>query len=300
MVNVKREFPRERFDQELRSISPRIGVYVKDLDTGTVYEYAADDRFPTASICKLPVMVELFRQAAEGKFSLDERRKVDRNDFSTWGTGSLRFLEDLPELTLRDYCRLMICISDNMATDFLMDLLGVDAVNATIEKLGFTNTRTSMPMGRWHYLVCDMGDVACNPENDKILLKKYRSAYRNWNGLASRDSLDNNVTSPRDTGTLLEKIHLGEIVSPEASAEMLGILKARAGGMIAGNVQWNVEVANKYGSGCGVKGDVGIVYLPTGPLLISAILFCTTGGGDWISKVARMAVEAFSPESLAR
>ena len=299
-MKVKIEFPKERFDPFLRSISARIGVFIKDLDTGTVYEYAADDRFPTASICKLPVMVELFRQAAAGKLSLDERRKLERHNFSTWGTGSLKFLEGEPELTLRDYCRLMICISDNMATDFLIDLLGIEAINATCDKLGFTNTRTSMSMGRWHYMVCDMDDIACNPENDKILLKKYRSGHRNWNGLAFRDSLDNNVTSPRDIGTLLEKIQLGEIVSREASAEMLGILKASAAGMIVRDLKWNVEVANKYGSGCGVKGDVGIVYLPTGPLLVSAILFSSTGGDNWISEVARLAVEGLSPESLAR
>ncbi|MDP6065603.1 MAG: serine hydrolase [SAR202 cluster bacterium] len=105
--------PTQEMDRVADEFGGGVGFYVKDLATGTLHECNADQRFPTASICKIPVMIELFRQAEEGELSLLDRRRL-KQPISAAGTGVLRMMEDDPELTLRDYCRLMIQASDNM------------------------------------------------------------------------------------------------------------------------------------------------------------------------------------------
>lgn len=299
-MSADQAFPAQQLDELLEASPGRIGAYLKDLDSGATYERRSDDRFPTASIFKVSVMVELFRQAEAGVVSLNERRRLENDRFSTHGTGHLKLLQDEPELTLRDYCRLMMGISDNMATDLLIEVLGTDAICATMEALGLPNTRASMPIGRWHYLLGNMGNVPFNRTNDAILLRNLRAGKQDWKGLAASDSLGNNVTTPREIGALVEEIHLGRTISPRASAEMLSMLNCSVrSGLIPRDIRKDVAIANKYGSGGGVKGDVGIVYLPTGPLLVSAILFCPTGGGEAIPEVARLAVAARAPECLA-
>src|ERR1051326_742947 len=101
--------PRDELDRIAADFTGRIGFSIEDLATGAMHEHGADQRFPTASVCKLPIMVELFRQAEAGLLSLSERRRL-RGDLSTHGSGLLKLLEDEPALTLRDYCRLMIAI----------------------------------------------------------------------------------------------------------------------------------------------------------------------------------------------
>ena len=116
---MNKQLPTAACDQIAADFRGRIGFYIEDLTTGITHEYNADQRFPTASVCKVPVMIELFHQAETGNLSLDDRHRL-HGDISTHGSGMLKLMEDEPELTLRDYCRLMISISDNMATDFLL------------------------------------------------------------------------------------------------------------------------------------------------------------------------------------
>ena len=98
-------FPMDGMDRIALDFPGRIGFYVEDLITGATHQHGADRRFPTASICKLPIMIELFRQAEGGKLALDERRRI-KGDFSR-SMGALRRLEDEPEL--------VICTSHNEA-----------------------------------------------------------------------------------------------------------------------------------------------------------------------------------------
>ncbi len=104
----------------------------------------------------MPVLVELFRRVEEGTVSLDERRCLPRDTSRQFASGHLRWLRDEPGMSLRDYARLMIGVSDDMATDVLMELVGLDNVNVTMDELGFQKTRVTMNMGRWHYTMVDM------------------------------------------------------------------------------------------------------------------------------------------------
>jgi beta-lactamase class A len=291
------EFPTQQLDALAAGFSGRIGFYVKDLATGATYGYCADELFPTASVFKVAIMIELFRQAEEGILSLDDRRRL-RGNISTHGSGVLGLLKDEPELSLRDYCRLMIAHSDNMATDLLLEVIGLPSANKTMDALGFPNTRVSMPIGHWHYVMKDMGHLPCTPENDAVTA----AAPRNDNSLCYQASLENNVTTPREMGVIMERIHLGEIVSAKASAAMLEMLKrCNQRTKIPCHVDPKVEVAHKIGGSNRIQADAGIVFLPTGPLVISAFTLGDVDGSAGVKTIAdmsRVVVAAISPESV--
>ena len=209
---MNKQFPTAACDQIAADFRGRIGFYIEDLTTGITHEHNADQRFPTASVCKVPVMIELFRQVEIGNLSLDERHRL-QGSISTHGSGMLKLMEDEPELTLRDYCRLMISISDNMATDFLLGVVGLESVNATLDAMGFPNTRTSVTLGRYHYRMFGMDDVPCNRENDALQHKRAQTHGTDFSSMSFQDSLENNVATPRDMGSILKQLHAGQIVS---------------------------------------------------------------------------------------
>ncbi len=299
-MNAERRFPIEEMDRTAVDFSGRVGFYIKDLAGGSSHEYDADRRFPAASICKVPILMELFRQVEEGRLSLDARRQLGEG-ISTHGSGVLKLLEDRPELTLCDYCRLMIGVSDNMATDLLLEAVGLEAVNSTLDALGFARTRVNMSMGRWHYLMVGMAEEPCTRGNDELMLEKVRTDGIDYDRLPFQDAPENNVTTAREMGEMLEQLCEGRIVSPQASADMVEMLKrCQDRGMIPRDVAPEVSIAHKHGSSSRIRGDVGIVFLPTGPLIISALTLAGSDSGqgrEAIARISRLAVEALSPES---
>ena len=298
---MNKQFPTAAYDQIATDFRGRIGFYIEDLTTGITHEHNADQRFPTASVCKIPVMIELFRQVEIGTLSLDEHHRLQRA-ISTHGSGILKLMEDEPELTLRDYCRLMISISDNMATDFLLGVVGLKSVNATLDAMGFPNTRTSVTLGRYHYRMFGMADVPCNRENDVLQHKRAQTHGVDLNSISFQDSLENNVATPRDMGSILKQLHAGQIVSPQASVAMIEMLKlCNDRRMIPRDLKPDIPIAHKIGSSGRIKGDVGLIFLSTGPLVVSAFALASDDGvrGDeTIAEIPRLAVEAFSPKSI--
>ncbi len=299
-----KKLPTAQLDEIAAGFRGRIGFYIEDMTSGESHEYAADDRFPTASVCKVPVMIELFRQVEEGTLSLDERRRLGKNISKEFASGCLRDFEDEPELTLHDYCRVMVTVSDDMAADILMEAVGLDNVNATLDKLGYHNTRTSMSMGKWHYTMAGMGDWPCSPDNDRLAGQTVRSKGNDYESLSYQDSLENNVASPRDMGSMLAQIHHGKIASPSASAKMIDLLKTcRDRRMIAHYVAPGVPIAHKSGSSGRIRADVGIVYLPSGPLIVTALAYASDDQAsplEAIAQISRLAVEAMSPGSVVQ
>lgn len=132
-------------DARLRSIaqqfSGELSVCARHLTTEEEVTLAPDDIFPTASVIKLPILVELLRSAAGGSPSLEDRLTLRREDL-VGGSGILKALSSGLNPTLRDVATLMIVLSDNTATNMVLDMLGgVDGVNATMDSLGFATIR---------------------------------------------------------------------------------------------------------------------------------------------------------------
>ncbi|AMV26583.1 Extended-spectrum beta-lactamase PER-1 precursor [Gemmata sp. SH-PL17] len=234
----------------------KVAVAVKHLKTGEEFYLNADEAMPTASLIKLPVMVETYWQAQEGKVKLDTKLTLTKDD-KVGGSGILTsHFSDGATFPLKDAVRLMIVYSDNTATNMVLDQIGIPSTNTRMEKLGFKNTKVHAKVFK-----------GSTTSIDKARTDKY--------GLGS--------TTAKEMVQLLELIEAGKVASPEACKEMLGHLKAcddkekMTRYLPAGTV-----VAHKTGSVNASKTDAGIVYLKSGPV---ALCVLTDGNDDkrWVA-----------------
>ena len=217
----------QSFLPRLAALPGEVCFYGKDLTTGEACAYQADLPVVAASVIKLPILIEAFRQAGAGLLSMEEN-VVIRPEMKLPSCGALTYLHGGLTVTLRDLCVLMIILSDNTATNLLIDRLSMDAVNRTIRCLGLEKT---------------------------ALRRKLFDLE------ASARGIENTVTA-EEMGRLLEKMYEGTCVSPAADAEMLSILKdQRLNGKMPFFLHGDgVKIAHKTGEDDGITHDVGIVY----------------------------------------
>ena len=223
-----------------------VSLYAKNLDSGAVYNLAGEEPVRTASTIKLPILIECFSEAAEGKLNLSEMINLPEDE-KVSGSGILQDLSTGDRLPLRDLVMLMIVLSDNTATNLILNRIGGNAVNARMTQLGLVQTRVMRKiLGKG--AAAGVTEEGAKPENQK------------W-GLGR--------TSPREMVSLLERLYRGELVSKSASSGMLAILKKqRDHAGLARNVK-DVTVANKSGALDALRSDVGIVYSKRGPIAIA-------------------------------
>lgn len=231
-----------RVRAEVAKFPGKVSLMAKNLDTGAVFLHGADDRVRTASTIKLAVMVECFAQVEEGKLKwTDEFTLTKPNRVS--GSGVLMELSDGVRLPLQDVMHLMIVVSDNTATNMILDRVTTDAVNSRMDALGLKQTRLLR----------------------KVLTGGSPSGVSRAGQVEDNKKFGLGVTTPRDMLMLMEKLERGEVVSPAASREMLSVLKrqqVRDG--IPRDLPENVSVANKTGALDHLRSDVAVVYSPRG------------------------------------
>jgi beta-lactamase class A len=222
----------------------KVAVAVKHFKTGEEYYLNADEVMPTASLIKLPVMVETYWQAKEGKVKLDQTLTLKKED-KVQGSGILTpHFSDGATFPLRDGVRLMIVYSDNTATNLVLDQIGLPSTNARMEKLGFKNTKINAKVFR--------ADTRIDQERGKLY------------GLGS--------TTAREMVQLLELIETGKVVSPEACKEMIEHLKkCDDREKMTRYLPAGTAVAHKSGSVNASKTDAGIIYLKSGPVALCVL-----------------------------
>jgi len=228
-----------------------VTLYAKHLETGASYSLAGDEAVRTASTIKLPIMIACFAEAAEGKLDLAEMVKLTAEERVS-GSGILQDLSEGREYPLRDLIVLMITLSDNTATNLIINRITANTVNARMAKLGLDQTRSMRKIlgdgNKLKPFPSGISDEGAKPENKK------------W-GIGR--------SSPHEMVTLLEKLYRGELVSKKASEEMLEILKKqRDHSSIARDLKDTV-VANKSGALDALRSDVGIVYSKNGPIAMA-------------------------------
>jgi beta-lactamase class A len=249
----------ERVEEIVRGFHGVVGVAAIDLSAGAPRELVAvhaDVRFPTASTIKTAVMVEAYRQAAEGTLAFDASLTLRETD-KVGGSGVLRNLHDGLSLTVGDAVELMIALSDNTATNLLIARLGTARVNAQLDAYGLPNTRLFRPTFR-------DGRPDVLPELEREF------------GLG--------MTTPREMARLMARIAEGQAVSATASAGMLATLRRQQDRAMIPRLlpPDDVEVGNKTGTDeekqagpGGVKGqvraDAAIVAGPGGLRYVIAI-----------------------------
>ncbi len=260
----------EKMDSFFSGLGGPVGVMVDHLDTDLQLTYNADELFPTASVLKTPLLYELYRQAEEGKIDLTERVTLS-HDNRVPGSGVLQDLDEGLQPTIRDLAELMIIVSDNWATDLVYDLIGKEAMAATLKNLGLNNTYIPMNIREMFCTIAgiDPSDPAADYQTLKDALKDRTSSDDN---LAFQGDPRNDASTPRDMTLLLRIIHEGTGLSDAGREGVLKILKDQNfGTRIPARlpVDAGIETAHKTGSLRGVANDAGIVYSPNLNYIIS-------------------------------
>jgi beta-lactamase class A len=227
---------------EVTQFKGKVSLYAKNLDTGATYELGGDERVSTASTIKIAVMVEAFARVAAGRAKWSDELILTKQ-IKVGGSGILNEFVDGLHLTFRDAVNLMMLLSDNTATNLVIDVLGADAVNARMDSLGLKETRL---MRR----VFGGGESA---EGKKKENKRF--------GLGR--------TTSHEMVTLLEKLERGEVIDAASSKEMLELMKRERGTDGLWREQWRVPKATKSGALDALRSNIGIIYHPKGKIAIA-------------------------------
>ncbi|MBP1660732.1 MAG: beta-lactamase [Candidatus Aminicenantes bacterium] len=240
-----------------------LGIALKDLATGKTFLLNEREVFPQASSIKIAVLLETFKQAEEGRLKLDEfialeeSRKVE-------GSGVLFHLgRPSLSLSIRDLAVLMVVLSDNTATNILIEKVGLEAVNKRMDALGLPKTRLRRKM-------MDLQAAAEGREN---------------------------VSTPLEMMTLLERIWKGSAIGEPYRKDLLAILAIPKDSPLRAGVPEGVDVAEKPGELEAVRCDSGIVMLSGRPYVLCVMttyLKRDADGNQAITAVSRIVYEHIS------
>jgi beta-lactamase class A len=227
-------------------------LFAKNLDTGEEFAIRADDRIRTASTIKVPIMTAVFAAVESGDAKWSDELVLKDAD-KVGGSGVLQEMSDGLRLPLRDLVRLMIVVSDNTATNLLLERFFPDFVNDQMQKLGLVQTRSLRKI---------LGSSKDVPVSAHYSSKEGR--------LPGNQEFGIGVTTAREMVALLAKIERGEVISPAASKEMIAVMKRQQYKEGIGRRLGAIPVASKSGALDHLRSDVGIVYSRGGRIAIAA------------------------------
>ena len=231
-------------------IDGRVSLYARNLDSGRDIGINADDPVRTASTIKLPIACAVVKFVADGKYTWADRLTIRRED-KVSGSGILTDLSDGESISLRDATTLMIIVSDNTATNLILDRVGGDAVNDYLATLGLERTRVMRKIrGDGNQLKPAQGWTreGLRPENQGF-------------GIG--------VSTSREMVRLLEMLEQGKVVDAESSRLVLQMLERQQYKDGIGRKLEQFRVASKSGSLDALRSDVGIVHSPHGRIAIA-------------------------------
>jgi beta-lactamase class A len=227
---------------EIAPFKGKVYLFAKNLDTSVTYAVNGDERVRTASTIKVAVMIEAFTRVAEGKAKWTDELVLTKAA-RYGGSGVMPELADGLRLTLRDCVNLMMVISDNTATNMVLDYLTTDAVNARMSALGFKDTRIMRRIGGG-----GESKEGKLPDNKRF-------------GLGA--------TTPHEMVQILEKLDGGEVVNKTAAKEMIDLMKREQARYAIGRANWDVPMASKYGALDSLRSCAAILYTKHGRIAIS-------------------------------
>ena len=253
---------RDQLTDIQKSLDGVLGLAVKDLASGQTFFLNENEIFPQASSIKIAILLEVLKQAEEDRLQLDEF--VDLKPDSKVGGGPILNYLGYPSLkiSIRDLCVLMVVLSDNTATNLLIDRVGLEAVNNRLTSLGLRQTR----------LRRKMMDLKAAGEGRE------------------------NISTPREMLTLLEKIYRGKVLGTDCRQLFFDWLSLPKDSPLQQAVPEGVTVADKPGELEAVRCDSGLVFLKKKPYIIclmTAYLAPSEDGNAVLRKIGRLVYNHF-------
>jgi beta-lactamase class A len=256
---------REKLARKIAAIASQhdgvLGVSIKDLQSGEEISFNERIVFPTGSSIKIPILIELYKQVAAGRLKVTDQIPIAARD-RVGGSGVLQhFGDQASNLALGDLAMLMIVLSDNTATNLLIEQVGMDNVNRTLDAMGLTEIR----------LRRKMIDQAASARGEE------------------------NIATPDAARRLMEMLYRGEAVSREVSAQTLALLRVRKSSPLPRLLPPSVEIANKPGGIEGAACDWGLILVPGRPFAISVMTNYNGEGADQaIAEISKLAYDYFA------
>lgn len=223
---------RPQLEQRIAQHKGVVALTLVDLATGEKLSIRGNEQFPSASVIKLPILVELFHQLEHGPLKLSDPLVMLAADQRP-GSGILQFFSTPHQLTVGDAATLMIIMSDNSATNLIIDKVGIRNVNARMDSLGLRSTRLHAKVFLGTATTIDS------------------AATRVW-GLG--------VTTADDIAEILTRLYRGQLVSDSASRQMVNIMKRNFDELSIPRFLTGASVAHKSGALNASRHDCGIVY----------------------------------------
>ena len=216
----------QAIEREMASLPGHVGFYYKNMITGLEYGVRSEETYLAASVIKFPLLLHVLDRAARGEISLADRLTVENHE-KVPSCGGLNQFTDAVEADIRTLCRLMIVLSDNTATNKLIQFCGMEQCNAAFRGMGLSKTVLNR------------------------LLFDYEAAKQGFQ----------NYICPREIGMLLERLYRREFVSPEISQYAIDILlDQQVDHKLNGKLCGEVPIAHKTGEDDRLSNDVGIVF----------------------------------------
>ncbi len=242
----------EQVDQHLDGV---MGIAITDLNTGDHYFLHEDEVFAQASSIKITVLANLYLQAQQGKLKLTDPYTAQSSDLVPDSDIMNGLTPGVTRITLRDLATMMVAVSDNAATNVLIDRVGMQNVNAMLDSLGLTHTRLRRKM------------------MDLEAAKQGRE----------------NISTPREMMTLLTAIYHGKLLNKESTEDFFKVLSTNKNSWIPRDLPPDLKVADKPGALEAIRNDSGIVFVEGRPYVICVMtgyLRNEREGEEAISKVS--------------
>jgi beta-lactamase class A len=250
-----------------RSLDGVMGVAIVDLTDGHKYLLHANDVYPQASSIKICVLAELYRQAQQGKLKLTDLYTVNAADLVQDSDIMGGLTPGVTRITLRDLATMMVAVSDNSATNVLIDRVGMDNVNTFLNAQGLRDTRLRRKM-------MDLKAAAEGREN---------------------------VSTPNEMLNLLQALFGGKILNKEMTDDFFKVLSTHKDSWIPRNLPDDLKIADKPGALEGVRNDSGVIFVDKRPFVLCVMttyLHRERDGEEAISNVSLAAWQMF--DRLAR
>src|SRR6266853_1667520 len=236
-----------------------MGLAIVDLTDGRKYLLHENDVYPQASSIKICVLAELYRQAQQGKLKLTDLYTVNTADLVQDSDIMGGLTPGVTQITLRDLATMMVAVSDNSATNVLIDRVGMANVNAMLDSLSLTHTRLRRKM------------------MDLQAAKEGRE----------------NISTPHEMMTLLDAIYHGKVLNKESTADFFKILSTNKNSWIPRDLPADVKIANKPGALEGVRTDSGIVLVEGRPYVICVMTVFLTNERDGEQAISKVSLAAW-------